>query len=315
MPNTDFRVGVGVAFDTSNEELQRQLDIYARNLKVDATVGVDFTKAQADAKQAASEIQRILKQAYQDSTGKSMSDADAKKYTTKYLKEYIKTLNQAEAASRRASASTTKLATEYSRITKANTMRAWADNNTKAAKKYGAQIDELISKLTQLDVAMTKAESENISLQFRQIQGNARAENLLGFSTSDKIKNAMEKFGGWSLVTGAMVQGVQLAGDMYQAVYDIDSAMTSLYKVTDETDAKYNQFLTNACANAQELGRTVSGLVEQTAEWAKLGYSLDDAEKLSQVSSIYANVGEVDDVTSVKDLVTAMKANNKCLVA
>ena len=125
----------------------------------------------------------------------------------------------------------------------------------------------------------------------------------------------MEKFGGWSLVTGAMVQGVQLAGDMYQAVYDIDSAMTSLYKVTDETDAKYNQFLTNACANAQELGRTVSGLVEQTAEWAKLGYSLDDAEKLSQVSSIYANVGEVDDVTSVKDLVTAMKANNKCLVA
>jgi len=41
-----------------------------------------------------------------------------------------------------------------------------------------------------------------------------------------------------------------------------------------------------------------------------LGYSIDEAEELSKVSSIYANVGEVDDATAVKDIVSALKAFN-----
>ena len=79
--------------------------------------------------------------------------------------------------------------------------------------------------------------------------------------------------------------------------------MTSLYKVTDETDARYEEFLTNASTKSQELGRTISSLVEQTAEWSKLGFTLSQAEELSKVSSIYANVGEVDDATAVSDIV------------
>ena len=54
----------------------------------------------------------------------------------------------------------------------------------------------------------------------------------------------------------------------------------------------------------------MSSYINQTAEWSKLGYSLDDSEKLSKLSSIYANVGEVSDDTAVSDMVTAMKAYN-----
>ena len=97
---------------------------------------------------------------------------------------------------------------------------------------------------------------------------------------------------------------------MVQAVYDVDTAMTNLYKVTDETSAKYNEFLDSAGNKAKELGRDMSSYIEQTANWAKLGYSLDQASELSKVSSIYANVGEVDDATAVSDIVTAMKAFN-----
>jgi TP901 family phage tail tape measure protein len=142
-----------------------------------------------------------------------------------------------------------------------------------------------------------------------KLQVQARETNKIGFSFGDKIKNQASKFTEWIGITAVVMKGVQTAKDMGQAVYDIDTAMTSLYKVTDETDAKYNQFLTSACNNAKELGRSVSSLVEQTATWAKLGYSLDQSSELAKVSSIYANVGEVDDETAVSDLVTAMKAN------
>lgn len=86
--------------------------------------------------------------------------------------------------------------------------------------------------------------------------------------------------------------------------------MVSLMKVTDETSSRYNTFLDDAATSAKELGRSVSSLIEQSATWAKLGYTLDQAEELAKLSSIYANVAEVDDATAVSDMVTAMKAFN-----
>ena len=44
MAYSDFKVGIGVDFLTSNADLQAQLNRYSKNLKVNATVGVDFTK-------------------------------------------------------------------------------------------------------------------------------------------------------------------------------------------------------------------------------------------------------------------------------
>lgn len=97
---------------------------------------------------------------------------------------------------------------------------------------------------------------------------------------------------------------------MISAVKDVDSSMTNLYKVTDETQSRYDQYQKSAAQSATSLGRSMSSYINQTAEWSKLGYSLDDSEKLSKLSSIYANVGEVSDDTAVSDMVTAMKAYN-----
>lgn len=91
-------------------------------------------------------------------------------------------------------------------------------------------------------------------------------------------------------------------------VYEIDTAMTHLYKVTDETSKKYRQFLDSTSDSARRLGRSISSLIDQTTKWAKLGYSLDQAEQLAKISSIYANISEVDHDTAVKDIVAAMKA-------
>lgn len=102
-------------------------------------------------------------------------------------------------------------------------------------------------------------------------------------------------------------QAIRIFKDMYQNVVAVDTAMTNLYKVTDETSASYDRFLKNASKNAKDLGNTISGYINQSADWAKLGYSLSEAEELSKLSSIYVNVGEVDEGTAVKDMVTALK--------
>ncbi|MDY4819992.1 MAG: phage tail tape measure protein [Bacilli bacterium] len=183
------------------------------------------------------------------------------------------------------------------------------DKNTASHQKWGKSLLSAINELAP-GAEVSKQRVQELNQQLINTSNAARQAGKLGLSFFDGIAEQAKKFTQWVSVTSVVMEGVQTLRKMKDAVYDVDTAMTNLYKVTDETDAKYNKFLNNACDNAQKLGRSVSSLVEQTANWAKLGYNIDQAEQLAQISSIYANVGEVDDATAVSDMVTAMKAFN-----
>ena len=120
------------------------------------------------------------------------------------------------------------------------------------------------------------------------------ADQLLG-----KLKGT--KLGG---NLGTLISQLQ---KMAKVVREIDTAMTGLYKVTNETNAQYTRFLTNTLQNAKNLGRAVTDLIEQTTNWAKLGFSLNQAEELAKVSSIYANISGVDNNTAINNLAATMK--------
>jgi len=218
---------------------------------------------------------------------------------------FIKTRNEATQMS-----ATMKLATDSNRLNNAGQMQRWADNNSKAMKKYGTDISDIIAKMSDLNKVMSQADAIELLNEFKAIQKEAGKAGITGMTAIDKIKKAVEKFGGWSMVTGSITTLWHQLQRIPKDVYDIDTAMTDLYKVTDETSSKYNQFLDSSSKSAHELGRSISSLVEQTANWAKLGFNIDTAAKLAEISSIYVNVGEVDDATAVSDLVTAMKSFN-----
>lgn len=188
-----------------------------------------------------------------------------------------------------------------------NSTLTWLKNNSKATKDYGEALEDLAKKQKS---ATTAGELESYTKQVQMIKSDAMAKGLTGNSPFVEAKRAISQIGQFVGVYGILQQVPEIGKQMVQAVYDVDTAMTNLYKVTDETSVKYNEFLGNAGKSAQELGRNMSSLITQTSEWAKLGYSLDDSSTLSKISSIYANVGEVDDKTAVSDLVTAMKAYN-----
>ena len=195
------------------------------------------------------------------------------------------------------------------RISFVNELNNYLQKNTAMTKQSKQQIIEWINTLNSAD-DMTRGTFDNLRAQFKGLDAELRAANKLGLSWADKFKQAVEKFGGWAIATGSVMEMWNLFRRMPKEVYNIDTSMTSLYKVTDETEKKYTKFLNNASSKAQDLGRSISGLVEQTADWAKLGFDIDQASELAQISSIYSNVGEVDDATAVSDLVTAMKSFN-----
>ncbi len=95
----------------------------------------------------------------------------------------------------------------------------------------------------------------------------------------------------------------------FQYVREIDSALTELKKVTDETEETYDRFLNTVAKTADKVGSTIKEVVSSTANWARLGYSLEDAAQLAESTSVLLNVSEfqsIDDATSA--LVSTMQA-------
>ena len=94
-----------------------------------------------------------------------------------------------------------------------------------------------------------------------------------------------------------------------QYVKEIDSALTELKKVTDETDASYKQFLQDMSKSGSVIGATISDLTTMAADWARLGYSMEEAGKLAESTAILLNVSEFEDATKASEaLISTMQA-------
>lgn len=243
--------------------------------------------------------------------GESQSELDKKIALIKEAEaEYAKL---AQATNKQVSLVTTTNASKndiQSLINDLNNFKVANSNISKEARKnIDDYIADLESRLSQ-GTATAKSEISKIRSEFKNLETAERQAGRLGLSVWDSFKQGAKKFTSWIGMTTIVMKTIQQFKNMVASVTEVDTAMTSLYKVTDETSAKYNEFLNKSYDNAQKLGKSVSDLIEQTASWAKLGYSLDESSTLAQVSSIYANVGELSNEDAVSDLVTAMKAFN-----
>lgn len=203
------------------------------------------------------------------------------------------------------------------------TIQTWQQANTKAMGKntfnggtYQVETDNMIASLkkllnaSDLTASDLKANVDRINRSFRTMSSEAQAAGVNGLSFFDKIKEDALKFTSWMSLT-TVISGISReAVKFYNNVVDIDTAMTELRKVTDNTNQQYAEFFDNIGQKAKDLKIDLSDLISQTAEWGKRGYSLDEAETLATNSGIYSVVGEVDNATAVQDLTTVMKSYN-----
>lgn len=193
-----------------------------------------------------------------------------------------------------------------------NKIASWMEKNSKASRDFGASIDNLRSRLASLNASGTATASElnAIEREFNEVRQAAIATGQVGSSVGNQLKGAFSSIPRYVSVSTVIYQSINALKEMYQNVYNIDTEMTELKKVTDETAASYSNFLKGAGSTAKEIGTTISDLVSSTADFARLGYSFSDSQELAKVANIYSVVGdEIDSIdTATKSIISTLTA-------
>lgn len=92
-------------------------------------------------------------------------------------------------------------------------------------------------------------------------------------------------------------------------IRELDSAMTEVHKVSNATEGQYKSFRNTISSTAKEIATTNKELLNSSADFLRLGYSLDQASDLAKNATLFVNVGDGVDITeATEDMITAMKA-------
>ena len=173
---------------------------------------------------------------------------------------------------------------------------------------------ELLSKWEKLFNSSTMVSSQKelskLNSQIRNFEQQLISAGKHSRSLWGELKNNAQKMATWMVLGGVIASVVRGVTGLYDAVLDLDKAMVELRKVTDETDEAYSSFLSNAAKKSVEIGTVYSDFVNSAADFARLGYTFEEASKLSEVANIYSVVGDqvesVDQATS--SIISTMKA-------
>ena len=160
-------------------------------------------------------------------------------------------------------------------------------------------------------------ESGNPSMSLDKIHGeilkiyNAEVEaGRAGKTLWDTLKNSgfhqiaaqMAGMFGVYDVINVVRQGVN-------TVRELDEAMTEVHKVSNATETQYASFRDTISSTAKEIATTNKELLNSSADFLRLGYSLEQASDLAKNATLFVNVGDGVDITeATEDMITAMKA-------
>lgn len=145
--------------------------------------------------------------------------------------------------------------------------------------------------------------------QFNAFKSEVRAAGLNVQSLSDTLRNNLGKVLQWVSATTLLFRAFRLLKSAVSTIVELDTAMVDLRKVTTGSKSDYQEFYQSANDTAKALNSTTEAVISQTAEWARLGYSMQDAAKLAENAMVFAAVSPGMDQSAATDgLVSIIKA-------
>lgn len=196
------------------------------------------------------------------------------------------------------------LTSEQRRINASNSMLKWLEQNSRATKQYGQEVQQLANDI---QTAYTKIDFDTIQGRFSNIKLDAYNKGLTGKSFTESIKNSMgtitQLFGSYSVIDRAD----DIAREMVSTIHDVDDALTDLKMATGVSDSEANRLMETYSQMGKTLKATGVDVATSATEWLKQGKTLSEASDLAEDAIILSKIGDLSSEESTKYLTSAMK--------
>lgn len=175
----------------------------------------------------------------------------------------------------------------------------WLSKNTRAAHDAKQSLQEYYRELTGGRVSVDRLEF--IERELKKIDTEQRGLGKLGKNLKDQFAEAGKSFSQWLSISSGIMALVYQLQKIPKEVITVNKAMVELRKVSDASSSDITKYFDEAANSAKRYGSAVSDMINATADWSRLGYSLPDAKKLAEVATLYTNVGDGIDMNTANE--------------
>lgn len=158
-------------------------------------------------------------------------------------------------------------------------------------------------------------EAHTLSVQLNTLDGQIKN---LGESVKPVESGISKFFSGWKTKMVNLAQYLTSFQAMNQVwntfkqglevVKEFDTALTEMRKVSDEPISKLKEFQKESFDMAKSVGTTALQIQNSTADFMRLGQSMEEAKQSSVNANILKNVSEFDDINEATSALISMKA-------
>lgn len=192
-----------------------------------------------------------------------------------------------------------------------NQVTDFMSKNGKTVKsfQFGSELKDIFAKIQQ-GAKLSNQELAVLKQRFIDVQNAARQTGKLGKTWFQTLREGMSSFSYWTSSTFLVMKAIQSVKGGLGTVKALDTALVDLKKTTTMTNNELEDFYYSSNKVAKQMGATTEEIINQAAEFSRLGYSSKEAAtEMAKYSSWFKTISPGMSIEEAGDTLTsAMKA-------
>lgn len=183
------------------------------------------------------------------------------------------------------------------------------NKNTAAPKELRDGIKGVITDLERMKNGLEEADRitfNKVKSSLKEFETQIEKTGKTGASMGDKIKKKFGDVFAYFATYVSIQDFIQMFRQGFETIKEYDNALTEMNKVSEESIHTLKEFQNESFDLADSIGATASQIQNSTADWMRLGESLEEAKQSAQDANILFNVSEFETIDEATDSLVSM---------
>lgn len=196
-----------------------------------------------------------------------------------------------------------KLITDQQRASAEKGLTTYFETNTKAAKKYATEVENLQKQLAN---AKTTDDLNKFKTDFTNLQTTITKNGDLGKGFAEMFSSASAAVGSFIAQYLTIQTVIGITQNVVLSVMELDAALTNISYTMDLTDSQFEQIATSSANMAKELGSSVTSVLQAVQLYANANETADSILQKAQTAVMISNVTDMSSTEAAKTLQAVM---------